>query len=404
MNILDKIKSVFNNKNIKNEDEEIGDPLLTALLRDEPITREKALMIPAISSNVDYIGNMIASIPIKLYRKKNDKVEEVKDDIRVFLLNNDTGDTLDAFQMKKAMIEDYLLGKGGYCYIKKDLNKIEGLFYVEDRKVSIYKSTDPINKDIVFRIGSKSYFNHELIKLLRNTKNGGYGIGITEELEKVIETSFSTLVYQLGLVKSGGNKKGFLKSLRKLGDAEMNALKKAWRDLYTNNKENIVILNNGLEFQESSNSSVEMQLNESKKTFQEEIDRIFHIHQNDTNLTFKEAIFTILKAFATQLNSVMLLEKEKKEYYFDFDTKEILKSNTLDRYKAQNEAIKGGWKTINEVRLEENLNTIEGMDVLNIGLGSSLYDVKTNSYYTPNTNQISKLEENNNKIEQNGGD
>lgn len=404
MNILDKIKSVFNNKNIKNEDEEIGDPLLTALLRDEPITREKALMIPAISSNVDYIGNMIASIPIKLYRKKNDKVEEVKDDIRVFLLNNDTGDTLDAFQMKKAMIEDYLLGKGGYCYIKKDLNKIEGLFYVEDRKVSIYKSTDPINKNIVFRIGSKSYFNHELIKLLRNTKNGGYGIGITEELEKVIETSFSTLVYQLGLVKSGGNKKGFLKSLRKLGDAEMNALKKAWRDLYTNNKENIVILNNGLEFQESSNSSVEMQLNESKKTFQEEIDRIFHIHQDDTNLTFKEAIFTILKAFATQLNSVMLLEKEKKEYYFDFDTKEILKSNTLDRYRAQNEAIKGGWKTINEVRLEENLNTIEGMDVLNIGLGSSLYDVKTNSYYTPNTNQISKLEENNKKIEQNGGD
>lgn len=404
MNILDKIKSVFNNKNIKNEDEEIGDPLLTALLRDEPITREKALMIPAISSNVDYIGNMIASIPIKLYRKKDDKVEEVKDDIRVFLLNNDTGDTLDAFQMKKAMIEDYLLGKGGYCYIKKDLNKIEGLFYVEDRKVSIYKSTDPINKNIVFRIGSKSYFNHELIKLLRNTKNGGYGIGITEELEKVIETSFSTLVYQLGLVKSGGNKKGFLKSLRKLGDAEMNALKKAWRDLYTNNKENIVILNNGLEFQESSNSSVEMQLNESKKTFQEEIDRIFHIHQNDTNLTFKEAIFTILKAFATQLNSVMLLEKEKKEYYFDFDTKEILKSNTLDRYRAQNEAIKGGWKTINEVRLEENLNTIEGMDVLNIGLGSSLYDVKTNSYYTPNTNQISKLEENNKKIEQNGGD
>lgn len=404
MNILDKIKFVFNNKNIKNEDEEIGDPLLTALLRDEPITREKALMIPAISSNVDYIGNMIASIPIKLYRKKNDKVEEVKDDIRVFLLNNDTGDTLDAFQMKKAMIEDYLLGKGGYCYIKKDLNKIEGLFYVEDRKVSIYKSTDPINKNIVFRIGSKSYFNHELIKLLRNTKNGGYGIGITEELEKVIETSFSTLVYQLGLVKSGGNKKGFLKSLRKLGDAEMNALKKAWRDLYTNNKENIVILNNGLEFQESSNSSVEMQLNESKKTFQEEIDRIFHIHQNDTNLTFKEAIFTILKAFATQLNSVMLLEKEKKEYYFDFDTKEILKSNTLDRYRAQNEAIKGGWKTINEVRLEENLNTIEGMDVLNIGLGSSLYDVKTNSYYTPNTNQISKLEENNKKIEQNGGD
>ena len=100
----------------------------------------------------------------------------------------------------------------------------------------------------------------------------------------------------------------------------------------------------------------------------------------------------------------MLLEKEKKEYYFDFDTKEILKSNILDRYKAQNEAIKGGWKTINEVRLDENLNTIEGMDVLNIGLGSSLYDIQTNSYYTPNTNQTTKIGDNNEKTEQNGGE
>ena len=403
MNILDRIKSVFSNKNVKNEIE-LDDPILTALLRDETINRETALMIPAIASNVDYIGNMIASIPIKLYRKKDDKVEEVKDDIRVFLLNNDTGDSLDAFQMKKAMIEDYLLGKGGYCYVEKDLNKIKGLFYVEENKVVVYKSTEQIKKSIAFRVGSKKYRNYEFIKLLRNTKNGGYGIGIIEELNKVIETSFSTLIYQLSLVKSGGNKKGFLKSLRKLGNEEIDVLKKAWRDLYTNNKESIVVLNNGLEFQESSNSSVEMQLNESKKTFQEEIDRIFHIHQNDTNLTFKEAIFPIIKAFATQLNSILLLEKEKKEYYFDFDTKEILKSNILDRYKAQNEAIKGGWKTINEVRLDENLNTIDGMDVLNIGLGSSLYDIQTNSYYTPNTNQTTKIGGNDEKIEQNGGE
>ena len=64
MNILDRIKSLFSNKNAKNEIE-LDDPILTALLRDETINRETALMIPAIASNVDYIGNMIASIPIK---------------------------------------------------------------------------------------------------------------------------------------------------------------------------------------------------------------------------------------------------------------------------------------------------------------------------------------------------
>ena len=44
------------------------------------------------------------------------------------------------------------------------------------------------------------------------------------------------------------------------------------------------------------------------------------------------------------------------------------------------------------------------MDVLNIGLGSSLYDIQTNSYYTPNTNQTTKIGDNNEKKGQNGGE
>ena len=38
-------------------------------------------------------------------------------------------------------------------------------------------------------------------------------------------------------------------------------LRAAFRDLYSNDVENVVVLNEGLEFQESSNTAVEMQLN-----------------------------------------------------------------------------------------------------------------------------------------------
>ena len=62
-------------------------------------------------------------MPVKLYKVRDGKVEELEKDSRVKLLNGDTGDTLDAFQMKKAMVEDYLLGKGGYCYIQKKRNE-----------------------------------------------------------------------------------------------------------------------------------------------------------------------------------------------------------------------------------------------------------------------------------------
>lgn len=361
------------------------DVLLQALLNEEAITRENALTIPTVSSSVDFISNMIACMPIKLYKYKKGRIEEVEGDTRVKLLNGDTGDTLNAFQMKKAMVEDYLLGKGGYAYIQRDRNDVTGLFYVRDIFITAYPNYKPIYKDFYILVEGETYYPYEFIELLRNTQDGATGIGVVGELGKAIETAFKTLTYQLGTVKTGGNKKGFLKSSNRLGQEEIDKLKKAWKEMYSNNTESVVVLNNGLEFQESSNSSVEMQLDQNKKTLADELRGIFHIYPDDFDRTFKEAIYPIVKNFETELNRKLLLESEKSKYFFGFDVKEIIKANIKERYEAYDKALASGWKTINEVRKEENMNYIEGMNVLNVGLGAVLYDVDTQTYYTPNT-------------------
>lgn len=370
----------------------VDDVLLQALLQNDPITREMALTIPAVSAAVDFISSSIACMPVKLYKYKDDRVEEVRKDPRTRILNSDTGDTLDAFQMKKALVTDYLLGKGGYAYIRRDRNDFTGLFYVKDIRITAYPNYEPIFKKFYILVEGNSYYPHEFIKLLRNTKDGATGIGLLEEVSKTLETAFNTLTYQLGIVSTGGNKKGFLTSEYKLDQDTIDTLKQAWRNLYANNTENVVVLNKGLDFKESSNTSVEMQLNESKKTLQDEINNIFHI-EDDFDLTFKKAIYPIIKAFETALNRDFLLEKEKGKMFFEFDVKEIVRANIKERYEAYGKALKDGWKTINEVRREENENSIDGMDVLNLGLGAVLYDVNTHTYYTPNTDTKSTLEE-----------
>lgn len=369
----------------------VSDVLLSAILKGEVITREKALTLPAVSGAVDFICNTIASMPVKLYKYKDGKVEEQTKDIRAKLLNGDTGDTLDAFQMKKAMVEDYLLGKGGYCYIQKNRNDVTGLFYVSDIFITVMKNFKPIYKDFVILVLGEEYKPYEFIKLLRNTKDGASGIGYTQEVGKALETAYYTLIYQLGLAKNGGNKKGFLKAQRKLGQEEINVLKQAWKNLYSTDSENVVVLNNGLEFQEASNTSVEMQLNESKKTFADEINSIFHIYPNDFERTFKEAIYPIVKAFETALNRDLLLEKEKKNYFFEFDVKEIVRASLSERYSAYKLAKETGFMTLNEIRRAENMEWIEGLDVVNVGLGAVLYDTNKHIYYTPNTDTIGNV-------------
>lgn len=368
-----------------------NDLLLKALLSGEEITREQAMTIPAVSAAVDFISNTIASMPVKLYKyvESTGTVKSMDNDTRVELLNGDTGDTLDAFQMKKAAVEDYLMGKGGYIYIRKYRNDVTGLFHVSEDYVSPQIiNPDPIHKNYKLFVFTRQYNLWDFIKILRNTTTGAYGVGLTEEVAKALQTAYATLVYQLTSAQNGGNKKGFLKSQRKLGQDEINTLKRAWRNLYTNNTENVVVLNNGLEFQEASNSSVEMQLNQNKQTLTNEIKNIFHIYDNDYYRTFKEAIYPIIKAFETALNRDLLLEKEKKNYFFEFDVKEILRVDIKERYEAYKLAKETGFMTINEIRRAENMERIEGMDVLNVGLASVLYDTNAHKYYTPNTDTV----------------
>ncbi len=66
---------------------EVSDVLLRALLEGETITREKVLTLPVVSGAVELICNSIASMPVRLFRYKQDKVEEVDDDPRTHMLN-----------------------------------------------------------------------------------------------------------------------------------------------------------------------------------------------------------------------------------------------------------------------------------------------------------------------------
>lgn len=400
-NILKKkIKNEANKETIVDENV-VSDVILKALLEGEEIDREKVLMIPAVSSAVGLICDSFAMIPFKLYKKTTKEgrkqTTEVEDD-RVNIINYDTGDTLDGFQFKKAIAEDYLLGKGGYAYINKRKNNFVGLNYVQENKVLFERNTDAIFKNYNILVDGNTYRPYDFIKILRNTKNGAYGTGYTKEISKSLETAYKRIIYDLELMRTGGNKKGFLKAQKHLDEKGMSILKSQWNDYFAGNS-SCVILNDGMEFQEASNTSVENQLNEKNKTFSEEVKEIFHIGKTNEDF-LKNAIMPLATAFCTALNRDFLLEKEKKSYYFAPDYTELIRCTIKERFEAYQIAIASGFKTRNEVRYLEGDDALDGLDMINIGLGDVLFDPKTKQIYTPNTNKMVKMDDTNQEIEQ----
>ena len=374
------------------DETQVDDLLLKALLNGGEVDRTTALSLPVVSGCVDLICNTFAMIPFKLYKETitdgKRATEEVIDN-RVKLINEDTTDTLDGFQFKKAICEDYLLGQGGYAYIKKLGNKFVGLFYVEDSKVTIQKNTDAIYKSFSIMVDANTYKSHEFLKVLRNTKDGASGKGLTEEISQALQTAYRRLIYEYDLTATGGSRKGFLKSQKHLDEKSLKALKMAWEEYYAGNA-NTVVLNDGIDFQEASNSSQQNEMNEKTRTFADEIREIFHIH-TDFDSFIKNAIMPIATAFSTALNRDFLLEKEKSNYYFAPDTKELLKGSLKERYDAYRIAITTGFKTRNEIRYMEDDDAIEGLDMITLGLGEVLLNAETGEIYTPNTNTLVKM-------------
>lgn len=374
----------------------MDDVLLRSLLDGEKINCKKALNIPAVARCVNLISEIVSMIPIKLYREDvingKRKTVEVTDDGRCSLFNEDTKDTLDGVQFKRALVRDYLLEGNAYAYINKQKNDIKSLHYVDCNNIFISKNYNPIFKDYNISVLGQNYKPFEFIKILRATKDGASGTGVIEENNELLLSAYTTMKFEQSLVSTGGSKKGFIKAEKRISKEAMDAIRQAWKNLYCTNESNVLILNEGLDFKEASSTSVEMQLNENKNSLNNSILDIFGVPANwDWETFIKTAVMPILTAIECALNRDLLLEKEKKSFYFAFDTKEITKGDIKTRFEAYKTALESNLMQIDECRYMEDLEPL-GLNFIKLGLQDVLFNPITKEVYTPNTNQVTNIE------------
>ena len=375
------------------------DPLLMLMLRQEEITKEQAMQIPAFAASVRFISETVAGLPIKLYRERDGKTEEVRDDSRVPLLNDDTRDILNGWQFKQAIAEDFLVEGGGYAYIKRYRNTVQSLHYVPRRYLSFLPGADPINKSCGIVVAGQTYREFEFIKATRKTEDGVRGVGMLGSSQLPLALAYNTLKYENGLVKTGGNRRGFLKAEKKLDPEAFKKLKEAWRKFNSSDTSGVMLLNHGIDFKETSATSVEMQLTERKKLYSSDVAGLFGMsaavlsgepEEEELATAIKIAVMPVLAAFEAALGRDLLLEREKETHYWRFDTKELLRGSIEKRYAAYKDAIMSNVLQIDEARYMEDLEPL-GLKFVKLGLQDVLYNPETKEFFVPNTNQSGSL-------------
>lgn len=385
--------------------DEVGATLLQALLSKETVTKEMALEIPTVQACINLIANTISKLPVMLYRKKPDgDLEEIKDDPWVKLLNEDTGDTLTAKQFWRAMLEDYFLGKGGFAYLKrKDFGFDAAVYYVDEKDVSIdWKGFDPIFKEFEILVQGRRYTPSDFLKLLRKTRDGMKSRSVIDDNPLVLNVAYHQLKFELLQTQKGGMKRGFLQTEKPITEKALDALKSAFRRLYGDSDENVVVLNNGTTFKEASATPAELQLNENIATVSEEICKLFGVPmsmisgsktgnsmtENDVNQFVKTCV-AIMTDIECSLNRDI---PHDADTFWQFDTKELTRGSIKERYEAYKIGLEKNFLQIDEVRAREGLEPL-GIEWIQLNLNTVLYDIAKKMVYTPNTNQWASMSE-----------
>lgn len=361
------------------------------------MTVKLALQVPAVAWCVNMIASAAAVLPVKLYHKKEaGVVEEITDDPRVRFLNGDTGDTMNADNMRRKWVYDYLLRGSAFGYLGFKYGVPDKVIYIPENVVSVLRNdNDYIRKRFSYMVNGEEILPYRMLKILRNSDGFGKGTGIVEESPLILETMYQLLKFQKNQVLRGGSKRGFLQSKGTMSKESQESVRKNWSNIYSDemNVYKVMMLNGDIDFKEMSSSSVEMQINENVRTNDTEVMRLFGtldgILSEDT---VKNAVMPVLDAFEAAFDSDLLLEREKADHYFAFDTKELTRGNMGQRMTAYGMALQNNIMQLDEVRAAEDLPPL-GFNYIKLGLQDVLLNPETGEVYTPNMNASANMNE-----------
>lgn len=374
------------------------------------ITEEEALKIPAVMASIDLICGSIAQMPIMLVKKDDNtnEVTKIVDDERVRLINDEPNDILNGYTFKRNIVKDYLFYGSSVIRVKRDGNKVIGLYPLDSSKLTVKKFEIDCGEndwEIEYNsvgIGNKTIHNLDVLNILRDSEDGIVGRGILFLNADILKQARNENKYSQKILENGALPLGILQVQSKLSLKAFENLKTSFQNIYSgsDNAGKTMILEDGTDYKSISLDPNKLQLTDSKKSTIADIARLFNIPEsminsnankygaNEANSLYflQYCISPIVGSIESTLNKDLLLTTEKEQgYEFKFDTTKLLRMTRKERAEAVKIEYDAGLISHNEARAEIDRPKIVNKDYFKLGLGSVLHEYDDDNYIIPNT-------------------
>ena len=341
---------------------------------------ESALGIAAVYRAVNVLAHSVASIPLVVYRRVEDEGKERDRSHPAYALLHDKPNAwMTSFRWRHLMMTQAILWGDHYSEIMPGIGGIGQLVPLSPDTTRVvdqlgdgrlvYETRDAVGQEYG---EARRLLQDEVLHIRGFSIDGKSGVPLTKLARNAMGLALVAERHGSMFLKKGARLSGFLTSPSPMKEDLRKENERAWQRQYGGSDATgaTPLLTGGLEYKAVSANNRDSQWIESR-TFQvEEILRFLGVPGVLVGYADKTSTYASAEQFflsfvthsirpwtemiSQELNASVVTDAEN--YFADFILEGLLKGDIKTRYDAHQLAIQSGWKTRNEVRVEENYN------------------------------------------------
>jgi HK97 family phage portal protein len=349
---------------------------------DEEFNADRAMKYSAVSACIRVRAETFASVPMILYRKKDDGRETVTDETIYDVFHNCPNSEMAPFGFKETMMTNFDLGGNIVC--ERLLNKkgeLIGLYPYRYCDVRIDRNKETKNLEYQINGASGKTLRRDQVLHVPNLSYDGItGMSPISYAASAIKLGLSYEQYGVNFYRNAAMPSGVFEHPQVISDAAYDRLKKDLKETYTGLRNSGVpmLLEEGMKWNQITINPIDAQLLESKQFQIEDICRIYRVPQHLVNkldrstfnniehLSLEFVMYTMLpifKRFEDNINSQILTPEQRKQgMYMEAKIDGLLRGDAKSRAEAYAVGRQWGWLSVNDIRRLENMPTIANGD------------------------------------------
>lgn len=344
------------------------------------VTPLSAMGVPTVYACVNTISKSLASLPLKLYRRRNDGGKDVADGHPLYsLLHDAPNDEMTSGDFRRAVQANASLRNSGYAYVVRNgMGQVAEVYPISNSDVTVER--DERTRELYYLVNGERTPKDKILHIRGLTLNGVSGIDTVSVARESIALSVALQDHGARFFPNAATPSIAIEFPSHMNDAQLKDFAERF-DRYNTGNANAhrrLLVHGGAKLvNRNMVNNQQSQFLEARKYQDAAICQVFGVPQikagileNNHYATSEQEslnyVVDTLRPWCIQweqtMNHRLLTERERGRYFFEFGLEGLLRGDHAARAALLKVLFEMGILTRNEIRSLENFNPVQGGD------------------------------------------